>query len=147
MSNFQDELRRLEQASDQARCQEAEQQALAAQNQAEQISAARGLRAIIDSCISEATRAVPSMRTEHTATDLPVQEWVLHWKDGERSLKIQLLQDRGVVWWTWFGHGRTSSIAKRSARDADQALIENLIAALANPAPWQRGGYPPEPTW
>ena len=147
MSNFQDQLRLFEQASDQAESEQAEQEALAARNQAELISAAHALRATIDSCITEATRAVPSMRTERATIDSSTPEWVLHWKDGDRSLKIQLLQDRGVVWWTWFGHGRMSPIAKRSARDADRTLIQNLIEALANPIPWQRGGYPPEPTW
>ena len=72
--------------------------------------------------------------------DAPLEGW-------DRGLKIQLLQDHGVVWWTWFGHGRTSAVAKRSARDADQTFIENLIGALADPTPWQRGGYPPAPTW
>ncbi len=147
MSNFQDQLRQFEHASDHVASEESEQQALLARNRAEQITAAHALRGIIDSCISEATSVVPSMRTEHLASDQPRQEWTLRWKDGDRGLKIQLLQDHGVVWWTWFGHGRTSAVAKRSARDADQTFIENLIAALADPAPWQSGGFPPAPTW
>jgi hypothetical protein len=147
MSNFQDELRRLEQASDRADAEEAEQQATAARNRAAQLRAAQALRGVIDSCIAEAKSAIPSMTAEHPAGDQANQEWTLVWKDGERGLKIQLLQDEGVVWWTWTGHGRTSSIAKRSANDADEKFIQNLISALANASLWQRGGYPPAPTW
>jgi hypothetical protein len=147
MSNFQDELRRLEQVSDQIESEEAELQASVARNRADQLRAAQALRGTIDSCIAEAKNAVPSLTTEHTPSDQSNVEWTLLWKDGDRGLKIQLRQDEGVVWWTWTGHGRTSAIAKRSARDADEAFIQRLIAALADPAPWQRGGYPPEPTW
>jgi hypothetical protein len=147
MSHFHDELQRFEQESDQVQVQETEQQALAARIKTEQVMAAHVLRGVIDSCVIEAKRAVPSMSVEHQGNEVAIQEWMLQWKDGDRGLKIQLLQHQGVVWWTWFGHGRTSPIAKRSAGDADQTFIENLIAALANPAPWQRGGYPPAPTW
>jgi hypothetical protein len=147
MSSFQDELRRLEQASDQIELQEAEQQATVARNRAQQLVAAQALRETIDACITEAKNAVPSLRTEHTPSNQSNVEWTLLWKDGDRGLKIQLRQDEGVVWWTWMGHGRSSAIAKRSATDADELFIQRLIAALADPTPWQRGGYPPEPTW
>ena len=82
MSNFQDQLRQFEHASDHVASEESQQQALLARNRAEQIEAAHALRGTIDACITEARSVVPSMRTEHAATDQPLQEWTLRWKDG-----------------------------------------------------------------
>lgn len=120
MSNFQDQLRLFEQASDKAESEQAEQEALAARNQAEQISAAHALRATIDSCITEATRAVPSMRTERATVESSTPEWVLHWKDGDRSLKFsycRIAESSG-------GHGLATGECHRSPSDPHAMRIE-----------------------
>src|SRR5215203_165796 len=147
MSDFQDRLRDLEKDSDRIESDEAELRASAVRNRAEQVKAANALAELVDACIAEAKTAVPSLTTEHPDVGPSNDEWTVFWKGGDRRLKIQLLQDTGVVWWTWYGHGRASSIAKRSARDVDRAFVENLIAALADPSSWQRGSFPPAPLW
>ena len=71
----------------------------------------------------------------------------LRWRSGTpdaHEVELWLLRETGSVEWRWgMGHRQPQIVHRVPASRFDLARLDDLVAALAEPARW-RGGHPPE---